>query len=107
MLLNRGDRSGSTASALHSERRSSVEHDAKSHGAAVSLASNEQDGDLDEDVEEYDSDEDLVEKDGSLLAWVQEDPRHAIIGFLLVLIVYLASVMHHTRPPTIIDKAEP
>ncbi|KAF1772701.1 Chalcone isomerase [Phytophthora cactorum] len=52
-------------------------------------------------------DEDLVEKDGSLLAWVQEDPRHAIIGFLLVLIVYLASVMHRTRPPTIIDKAEP
>ncbi|ETI50488.1 hypothetical protein F443_05983 [Phytophthora nicotianae P1569] len=99
MLPNRGDRSGSSASALHSERRSSVEHDAKMNGGVVtSLASTVQVEDVDEEVEEYDSDEDLVEKDGSLLAWVQEDPRHAVIAFLVVLIVYLASVMHRKQP---------
>ncbi|KAI9996879.1 hypothetical protein PInf_000142 [Phytophthora infestans] len=98
LLPNRGDRSGSSASAMHSERRSSVEHDDKMNG---SQASNALDEHGDEHVEAYDSDEELVEKDGSLLAWMQEDPRHAVIAFLVVLIVYLASVMHRTQPVVI------
>ncbi|KAG1703896.1 hypothetical protein DVH05_006903 [Phytophthora capsici] len=97
MMPGRNGRSGSTASALNSERRSSVEHDRKSHTNADNFDAREDDLD-DEDVDEYDSDRDLVEKDGSLLAWVQEDPRHAIIVFLLVLIVYLASVMSRNQP---------
>ncbi|GMF17509.1 unnamed protein product [Phytophthora lilii] len=106
MLPNRSGRSGSTGSALNSERHSSVGHDSsvadrKSHGGApTNLATNpeEDDDPDDEEVDEYDSEQDLVEKDGSLLAWVQEDPRHAIIAFLLGLIVYLASVMHRSQP---------
>ncbi|KAG7398999.1 hypothetical protein PHYBOEH_009992 [Phytophthora boehmeriae] len=111
MLPGRLGRSGSTTSALNSERRSSVEHDAsgtadhKPTTAAIgqnkSMAKADDDDDDsigDEDAEEYeDSEDDLVEKDGSLLAWVQEDPRHAVIALLLVFIVYLASVMHRSR----------
>ncbi|KAI9922029.1 hypothetical protein PsorP6_001901 [Peronosclerospora sorghi] len=48
--------------------------------------------------DESESDHEVVDKDGSLLAWVQEDPRHAIIVFTLLVIVYLASVMHRTQP---------
>ncbi|OWZ19709.1 hypothetical protein PHMEG_0005999 [Phytophthora megakarya] len=68
------------------------------------VPTNADDDMYDEDVDEYDSDHDLVEKDGSLLAWVQEDPRHAIIAVLLILIVYLASVMH--RQPVGIGSIE-
>uniref|UniRef100_H3GQ44 PH domain-containing protein n=1 Tax=Phytophthora ramorum TaxID=164328 RepID=H3GQ44_PHYRM len=115
MLANRIGRSGSTASALNSERHSSVEHntasiDRKGHGPTgeKNLATNIEGGDDDlddEDVDEYDSEQDLVEKDGSLLAWVREDPRHAIIMLLLGLIVYLASVMHRNQP-VLINSAE-
>ncbi|RLN60575.1 hypothetical protein BBJ29_002835 [Phytophthora kernoviae] len=69
-----------------------------SKGKSTAKADDDDDSIGDEDAEEYDSEHDLVEKDGSLLAWVQEDPRHAIITFLLVFIVYLASVMHRNRP---------
>ncbi|KAE9358103.1 hypothetical protein PF008_g2840 [Phytophthora fragariae] len=101
LLPNRGGRSGSTTSALNSERHSSIGHDStatdrKSHGnaaAVTNLSPNAGDND-DLDDDGYDSDQELVEKDGSLLAWVQEDPRHAVIALLLGLIVYLASVMH-------------
>ncbi|KAL3672196.1 hypothetical protein V7S43_002858 [Phytophthora oleae] len=96
ILPGRNGRSGSTASALNSERRSSVEQD---HKPQTNANNREDDDDLDdEDVDEYDSDRDLVEKDGSLLAWVQEDPRHAVIVLLLGLIVYLASVMSRIQP---------
>jgi len=104
MLRNRDGRSGSTASALNSDRRSSVEHDtaAKPDGTAESGAAANADED-DEDVDEDDSELDLVEKDGSLLAWVQEDPRHAVIAFLLATVLYLASVMHRTQPVLVAD----
>ncbi|GMF20934.1 unnamed protein product [Phytophthora fragariaefolia] len=115
MLPNRLGRSASTASALNSERHSSVGHDStaaarKSRGGSAAQSGQtpnaEDDDDLDdEDVEVYDSDEDLVEKDGSLLAWVQEDPRHGVIVVLLGLIVYLASVMHR-HPPILVSSSE-
>uniref|UniRef100_M4B5J6 PH domain-containing protein n=1 Tax=Hyaloperonospora arabidopsidis (strain Emoy2) TaxID=559515 RepID=M4B5J6_HYAAE len=107
---NRGDRSGSSGSTSTSERHSGVGQGSvvnrKSHANSVAASNlpldttyEEDDGYLDDtNVDEYDSDEDVVKKDGSLLAWMQEDPRHAIIAFLLGFIVYLASMMHRVQP---------
>lgn len=36
-------------------------------------------------------DEPVVDKEGSLVLWVREDPRHAVIVFLLALVIYLAT----------------
>lgn len=38
-----------------------------------------------------------VEKEGSLVAWVQEDPRHAVITVLLAVIVWLVTARHTAR----------
>ncbi|CEG50488.1 chalcone subgroup [Plasmopara halstedii] len=83
---DRGPRSES-AGADHTERRSSVEKCVK----MAALNDNDEDGD------DYDSDDEHYEKEGSLLAWVREDTRHGVIAFLIVLIVYLASVMHRSH----------
>ncbi|CAI5710895.1 unnamed protein product [Peronospora destructor] len=109
---NGSGRSGSSVSALNHftvAGQDTVVND-KAHGGSTNLTSNitqeEDDSCLDdEDVDEYESDQDLVEKDGSLLAWMQEDPRHAVITLLLVFIVYLASVMHR-NPPVLANSVE-
>ncbi|CAI5724291.1 hypothetical protein KXD40_001002 [Peronospora effusa] len=112
---NGGERSGSSVCALNNEGHSGVEGqdsvvNSEVHEGSTNLTSNitheEDDSCLDdENGDEYESDEELVEKDGSLLAWMQEDPRHAVISFLLVLIVYLASVMHR-NPPILVNSIE-
>lgn len=38
-----------------------------------------------------------VEKEGSLVAWVQEDARHAVIAALLLVIVWLVTARHTVR----------
>lgn len=89
LLSDRGPTSG-MSSTYDRDRHSSVDHDVKLAGSA-SIHAHDEDGD------DYDSDEEIVEKEGSLLSWVREDPRHAVIAFLLLFIVYLASVMHNTH----------